>query len=1047
MRRNMLVALTLVIAVVGTAAAETPVYFADATLKAIVEASLGKTDPTPTDLLALTGVTAEEEGITSLVGLEHAPNLTWLSFHVGSITDVTPLKGLTKLECVELGHNKISDLSPLAGTTIKFWLKVDSNPLNEEAFCTYLSQILANNTGIELEYSINGNPPQGVTASDGAYPDKVRVTWTPNCTGPFEQSHPFYYRVARSDTADGPKSPMGDWMVATSYDDTTAMPGVRYWYWVTQSESYDYLQGDQGYAGIPGTRTLTVSTSAGGTASLPGIGAFQYNQDTRVAVAATASTNYHFVSWTGTAVTAGKVADARSASTTVTMDADYTLQVNFVMDRRTLTTSASSGGAVSTPGVGSFQYDHGATVSISATAVSGSHFVDWTGSAVTAGKVANANSASTTVTMDGDYSVQANFVFDKRTLTTSASSGGTVGTPGIGSFQYNQGTTVSISAAAAANYHFVSWSGSAVTAGKVGNANAASTTVTVDSDYTLQANFASDKRTLVTSTTSGGTVTTPGLGSFQYQHGAVVAVAGLASSNNHFVNWTGSAVAAGKVTDPNAANTTVTMDADYALQANFAVDQPTTLTTSVTPGGTITAPGVGSFQVGHGMMVLLKTKAELNHHFVNWTGTAVSAGKVANPTAAKTTVVMDADYTLQANFAFDQRTLNISSTGGGAVSTPGSGTFQYDHGAMATVAATPLASYRFVNWTGTAVTAGKVANPNAATTTATLDGDYTLQANFAIAPSKTLTLSSSIGGTLSTPGVGIFQYAQGTTVSVVATASTGNHFVNWTGTAVAVGKVDNPNAADTTVTLDGDYALKANFAADQQTKTLTISAGSGGTVSSPGLGSFQYNQGTAVSVVATASGDNLFLNWTGTAVTAGKVADPNAASTTVTLDGDYAIQANFEAVDEYTLVIASTAGGSVVTPAGGVGSYKHAAGEVVSIAAEARPLFRFVGWGGGFYSNDSQASITMTANCEVKAYFESVLDTLYVDDDAPSDPGPGDPNISDPAEDGTATHPLDSIQKAMEVAKKGAKIVIRPGIYPETINLDKSVEVSGLNDD
>jgi hypothetical protein len=219
-------------------------------------------------------------------------------------------------------------------------------------------------------------------------------------------------------------------------------------------------------------------------------------------------------------------------------------------------------------------------------------------------------------------------------------------------------------------------------------------------------------------------------------------------------------------------------------------------------------------------------------------------------------------------------------------------------------------------------------------------------------------------------------------------------------------------------------------------------------VSAPGVGSFQYNQGTAVSVVATASAGNHFVNWSGTAVTAGKVADPNAANITVTMDSDYTLQANFEATTEYTLVITSTAGGSVVVPAGGVGSYKYAAGGVVSIAAAARPLFRFVGWGGGVYSNDSQASITMTADCEVKAYFESVLDTIYVDDDAPDDPGPADPNVSDPAEDGTASHPLDSIQKAIEVAKKGAKIVIRPGIYPGTITLvGRSIEVSGLSDD
>ncbi len=42
--------------------------------------------------------------------------------------------------------------------------------------------------------------------------------------------------------------------------------------------------------------------------------------------------------------------------------------------------------------------------------------------------------------------------------------------------------------------------------------------------------------------------------------------------------------------------------------------------------------------------------------------------------------------------------------------------------------------------------------------------------------------------------------------------------------------------------------------------------------------------------------------------------------------------------------------------------------------------------------------------------------TLYVDDDAPNDPGPGDPAVSDPDEDGSLEHPYDSIQEAIDAA-------------------------------
>jgi len=78
-----------------------------------------------------------------------------------------------------------------------------------------------------------------------------------------------------------------------------------------------------------------------------------------------------------------------------------------------------------------------------------------------------------------------------------------------------------------------------------------------------------------------------------------------------------------------------------------------------------------------------------------------------------------------------QHTLTTLSTAGGSVTTPGeSGPYNYDHGAVADIVATPDADYHFVNWTGSGVTAGKVADPNAADTTIMMDDSYSVQANF-----------------------------------------------------------------------------------------------------------------------------------------------------------------------------------------------------------------------------------------------------------------------------------------------------------------------------
>ncbi|MBN1787426.1 MAG: right-handed parallel beta-helix repeat-containing protein [Sedimentisphaerales bacterium] len=79
-----------------------------------------------------------------------------------------------------------------------------------------------------------------------------------------------------------------------------------------------------------GIRYLTTSATSGGTVSTPGIGTFSYIYSTDASIVATANNDgYHFAEWTGTAVDAGAVADPLSDSTTVTMDADYTVRANF----------------------------------------------------------------------------------------------------------------------------------------------------------------------------------------------------------------------------------------------------------------------------------------------------------------------------------------------------------------------------------------------------------------------------------------------------------------------------------------------------------------------------------------------------------------------------------------------------------------------------------------------------------------------------------------------------------------------------------------------
>ncbi len=59
------------------------------------------------------------------------------------------------------------------------------------------------------------------------------------------------------------------------------------------------------------------------------------------------------------------------------------------------------------------------------------------------------------------------------------------------------------------------------------------------------------------------------------------------------------------------------------------------------------------------------------------------------------------------------------------------------------------------------------------------------------------------------------------------------------------------------------------------------------------------------------------------------------------------------------------------------------------------------------------------AVCALALAWPAAAGTIYVDDNAPGDPGPGDPTVSDPLEDGSASHPFDAIQQGIDAAVGG----------------------------
>jgi hypothetical protein len=150
--------------------------------------------------------------------------------------------------------------------------------------------------------------------------------------------------------------------------------------------------------------------------------------------------------------------------------------------------------------------------------------------------------------------------------------------------------------------------------------------------------------------------------------------------------------------------------------------------------------------------------------------------------------------------------LTVGSTEGGSVTVPGEGTFGlYGDGMVVKLVAEPDEGYQFDRWTGSI---GEIDDIEDATTFITMNGDKSITAKFEEIPRYNLTVVSTVGGNVTTPGEGVFTYYEGTLVDLVATPDACYRFVSWIGDVDAIANID---AASTTISTDGDYSIKANF--------------------------------------------------------------------------------------------------------------------------------------------------------------------------------------------------------------------------------------------
>jgi uncharacterized repeat protein (TIGR02543 family) len=225
-------------------------------------------------------------------------------------------------------------------------------------------------------------------------------------------------------------------------------------------------------------------------------------------------------------------------------------------------------------------YDYNTNVELTATLVTGYHFVEWTGDASGADN-------PLTVKMDGDKNITANFAIDTYTLAITAENGTVEKNPDQASFNY--GTAVELTATPATGYHFVEWTGDAS-----GTANPL--TVKMDGDKTITANFAANIYTITAKAGTNGNISPSGAVSVAYGTGQTFTI--TPDTGYHIADVLvggsgGSSV--GAVTS----YTFTDVIADHTIEASFAVNTCEIIASAgeggiITPAGRVTVNYGGS---------------------------------------------------------------------------------------------------------------------------------------------------------------------------------------------------------------------------------------------------------------------------------------------------------------------------------------------------------------------------------------------------------------------------------------------------------------------
>jgi uncharacterized protein (TIGR02145 family)/uncharacterized repeat protein (TIGR02543 family) len=342
--------------------------------------------------------------------------------------------------------------------------------------------------------------------------------------------------------------------------------------------------------------------------------------------------------------------------------------------------------------------------------------------------------------------------------------------------------------------------------------------------------------------------------------------------------------------------------------------------------------------------------------FAGWSTKADGSGKSYD--AGSTLVMGSTNDTLFAKWTLKQtHTLTVTATNGSVTKAPDCVTC--DSGTVVTLTPVPATGYHFTGWSG-ALTGS--ANP----ATVTMNSAKSVTAEFAKnqVNSFALAVLATNGTVRKTPDLP--QYDSGYTVGLKAIPGEGFSFANWSGDAT--GTTDS-----TTVVMSAAKSITANFA--PVTYQLTVSAGTGGTITVPSSSPATVNHGAATTITASPNSGYRFSGWSvssGTAI----FGDTSSVSTTVTLSsGNATVSAGFTRIT-FQLSVTTETGGTISAPSSPA-TVNHGAATIITALPGAG--YSFNGWivtsGSAAIPDLSSATTTATltsGNAEIKAQWTAI---------------------------------------------------------------------------